>query len=117
MERDIDLDAAMIRHLESLGYSIKHPNHKRTMETSDAVPALFKRCMERNREAGEQYEDAWDYLSNVGLSEIIMMKAARMRAAIDKDFDESAIDSLVDLCNYSTKLYSLLNGEVADDAE
>lgn len=102
MDRSIDLDAAMIDHLRRQGYTVRIEEPAPTTK----LPDLFQVCGIRVVEAGKKYKDAWDYVSNIGLAEIIVMKAMRLRAAIESEFDETAIDSLVDLCNYSQKLYS-----------
>lgn len=104
MERHIDLDAAMIKHLERSGYVVTKEGDV-PKPPDDNVSDLFRKCMTRAAEANKKYNDAWDYLTNIGLAEIIVMKAVRLRSAVNNEDDDTAVDSLVDLCNYSAKLY------------
>jgi len=107
VERHIDLDQAMIKHLEDMGYTVIPEGEE--VPAPNELPALFHKCLERSREANKKYKDAWDYVSDVGLAEIIVMKAMRLRAAVENNDEPTALDSIVDLCNYGAKLYEELS--------
>lgn len=110
MERHIDLDAAMIKHLEAQGYIVA--KHEEDIKAQTDLPTLLQKALERARVADKKYDNAWDYLTPIGLAEIIMMKAARTRSAVEHDDFDTAEDSLVDLVNYAAKLYlELIAGE------